>query len=290
MGRAMNPAARKRVWRFFEIFLNKKEELGLFDFEDLAYAVWDALRQRVIRPIYDSIIIDEAQDLSSLRILALSALVKNKDNGLMVISDQNQRIFRLTGWRRDVKLDVVGRTFYLDLNYRTTRQIREYADSQFVQSQMETAHIRTYKSIFLGPEPEVHQFSGRNEQYRFIVSRIRGLLSDGFKLSEICVVTPGDFNEIEKILDCEEIPFTVPGRQECPGKGNGVIVSTLYNCKGLEFRTMIMANCQDIGKGEISGAENMYSKFLIKKLECLKYVAVTRSRENLLVTFVAGEE
>lgn len=86
--------------------------------------------------MYDSIIIDEAQDLEPVKLRALCRLVRTSRNNIMILSDVNQRIFRLNTWKNDVDINVIGRTHYLSVNYRTTKQISDYAKHQFVQSNM----------------------------------------------------------------------------------------------------------------------------------------------------------
>ncbi|MBO8161736.1 MAG: DEAD/DEAH box helicase [Thermosipho sp. (in: Bacteria)] len=286
-GSPLNPAVRKRIWKFFKYFLEQKERRKLYDFEDLAFAVGDALQKGLIPPLYDSIVIDEAQDLTALQIRALTKLVKNRENNLMFLSDQNQRIFRLTSWRNEVNVDIVGRTFYLDLNYRTTKQIREYADNQFINSEMEVEHIRNYKSLLSGPEPLVREFKSRGEQYKFIVTRIKGLLKEGLKPHEICIISPSDINEIKTILEYENISCTFLKRDIYPREGNGINICTLEGCKGLEFRTVFITNYTDIHRSDLTFTDRAYGIAKIKQLECLRYVAATRAREELIITFVS---
>lgn len=247
-GNALNPSQRKKVWDVFEVFLKRKREMNLINYEDRAFFVYQALKQKRIAPIYDSIIIDEAQDLSANKMKALSMLVKSQKNNLFILSDQNQRIYSLGTWRKDTGIEIVGRTYYLSINYRTTKQIREYADRQFVKTKMVKDHIREYKSLLHGPEPEIKQFQTKQKQYNFIVERLKQLIRPSMvQLHEICIISPNDRNEIAGILQYEGIRSTVLEHDLYPSEQTGVCICSLQGSKGLEFRSVLLVNYTDIG-------------------------------------------
>lgn len=287
LGKALNPSARKNVWNFFEVFLEKKKSENLIDFEDQAFLLYKAVKDRSIELMYDSIIIDEAQDLSPIKIKAITSLVKNNKNNIMILSDQNQRIFRMNSWRKDTKLDIVGRTYHLDLNYRTTKQIKEYADEQFIFSEICMDHIKEYKSLLSGPEPQIMQFDEEKTHYNFIVNKVRAWLEAEIKPYEICIITPKkNIKEIEGVFKYEGIDFTILEKEVYPKPGNGVGVCSVQGCKGLEFRVVIIVNYDEIGLRTNQGnAEDWYMQMEINQTECQKYVATTRAREELIVTF-----
>jgi mRNA-degrading endonuclease RelE of RelBE toxin-antitoxin system len=286
LGKALLPGVRSRIWKFFDVLLAKKTARKLIDFEDQAYLVYQAIKQGVILPLFDSIIIDEAQDLSPMKLRVLSLLVRTKENNLFLLSDQNQRIFNFTSWKKDAHINVVGRTFYLNLNYRTTKQIREYADQQFIRSQMVKDHIKEYKSLFSGPEPLVKGFPDKQQQYSFIVKRIKGLIEqEQIQPHEIGIITPIDREVIQYLLETDGIPCTHLTRDVFPKEGNGVGISTLHGCKGLEFRIVFIPNYTNIASTQEE--DDYYNELKTKQLECLKYVASTRAREELIVTYVS---
>lgn len=289
-GKGLLPSSRKKVWNFFEKFLKRKKEKELIDFEDLAHIVHKEIKKGNISPIYDSIIVDEAQDLTPVKLKVLSKLVKTKENNLMLLSDSNQRIYQINSWKSEIDINIVGRTSYLTLNYRTTKQIRKYADSNFIQSQLKGDYIKEYKSLFSGPEPLVEDFKDKKTQYENIKNKIEKLNDNGVEYYEICIMTATK-DECKKIVGILEdyggIPCTILDNKVYPEPGNGVGISTLHGSKGLEFKTVIIANYFEISerlKGNIT--DEYYNKNKIKQIECLKYVACTRAREELIITYV----
>ena len=286
-GQGLKPNERKKIWLFFNELLNQKDYHRIIDFEDRAYIVYQALSTGKLQPQYDSVVVDEAQDLSPLRLKVLTLLPKDKSNNLMIMSDSNQRIYQLSSWKNEVQINVVGRTHYLSLNYRTTKQIREYADRQFIRSQLTTDHIRDYKSVLVGPEPVVKEFDNHSAQYRYIIESIDALLKMNIKPHEIGIITPTKSERLLGVLDMCNMTGTLLHKDIYPHEGAGICLCTLHGCKGLEFRAVFLADCQEITQklGRTDGCD-YYEEIIRHQVECLKYVAVTRAREELFVTYV----
>jgi hypothetical protein len=290
LGEALNPSQREKVWMFFEKVMEYKKNYKVIDFEDQALLVVEALKNGIIPPLYESIIIDEAQDLTPLRLSLLSLLTKGKTNNLFILSDQNQRIFKLNGWKKDTNINIVGRTYYLSLNYRTTKQIREYADRQFIESKMEKDYLKEYKSLISGPEPTIKEFYSKKQQYTFLIQSIKKLIDKGIKPFEIAIISPNDLKKISGVLEYEEIKNTILEGDIYPNGETGVAISTLQGCKGLEFRYVFLPNFDEITVGEQSeSTDDWYEKLKKNQLECLKYVAITRAREEVIISVVDEE-
>ena len=73
-----------------------------------------------------------------------------------------------------------------------------------------------------------------------------------------------------------------------PNTNSNVCISTLSGVKGLEFDVVIIYNYNEINKYNVFGdSEDLnYNKLI----ECLKYVAATRARSELIVTYIIDEE
>jgi len=291
-GKALQPSQRKKIWPVFARFIQRKREMGIIDFEDRANILLSALEERKITSLYDSIIIDEAQDLSSTKLRALYGLVRGETNNLMLLSDQNQRIFKLCNWKRETGIPVVGRSYFLNLNYRMSRQIREYADRQFVFSRPEKEHLKGFKSLFSGPEPVEKEFSTEKEQYRFICSEVERMQKQEIAPHEICIVAPAHTEKISGVLELEDIPYQLLKGDEYPKVGQGVALSTMHGVKGLEFRAVIIPYYNRIGywldKDEIK-ADKWYCRDRENQVDCLRYVATTRAREELIISSIQEE-
>lgn len=288
-GLPLDKKGREIAWRFLSAVLKEKEKRQLFTFADRAYAVLEAFNNHTLLPMYDSIIIDEAQDLELVKLQALCRCIRTTSNNIMILSDLNQRIFKLSTWKNDAQLNIVGRTYHLSINYRTTKQINDYARYQFVSSPIITAHIKEYKSIMNGADPMVVGFKNDSEQYKFLVTQIQRLLSEERQDFQICIVCPTteECSKIQSIFTFSDIKTNILLRSTIPEQGAGICLCPITGVKGLEFESVIIYNYTQIGKGRIRESDSPAVKLNYTKLvECEKYVAATRARDELIITYV----
>lgn len=287
----LSPNQRRIAWEFFEIFLREKEEKELMSFVDMAHAIHGAFESGTITKKYDSVIIDEAQDLEAIKLRVLVESVKSDVNNAYILSDLNQRIFKLTSWKRDSGIRIVGRTHYLNVNYRTTKQISDYARYQFQSSEMMTDHIKDYKSIVNGDPPIVEAFSNDQDQKKYIVSAVKEQL-EHCPEEQICVICPNAYDcaGVISVLQYEGIKAILLEKDSLPENGKGVCVCQIRGVKGLEFRTVIIYNYNNIEGNRLFASENTPASDTYKKLaECAKYVATTRARDELIITYIEKE-
>ncbi|MEI6820556.1 MAG: UvrD-helicase domain-containing protein [Bacteroidota bacterium] len=288
-GMPLNEKKRIIVWKFFEVLLNEKRLRGITTFVDRAHKMNSGLIEGSIHAEYDSIIIDEAQDLEPIKLKALCKCVKTKENNIFILSDMNQRIFNLGTWKNKIEINIVGRTQYLSINYRTTKQINDYARYQFIQSEMVNGHIKEYKSIVSGADPLVEGFTTEASQYKFIASKVQDLIKTGRAPNQICIICPTikESNEIKAVLILSEIVSTLLIDDIIPGKDKGVCICTIMGVKGLEFEVVIIFDYNNIKNyRSIESDSPEIGEYYDKLIECEKYVASTRARDELIVTYL----
>ncbi len=285
-GERLTSSQRKQIWPYFKNVLDEKKSRNVYTFVDRAYRLNQLLEQDKIEKKYDSIIIDEAQDLEAIKLKVICESVKNDRNGITILSDRNQRIFALNTWSNDAKINVVGRTFYLRVNYRTTKQINDYARCQFNEFDDDIAYNKDYISVTTGVEPQIIECADTREQSHVIVDRVKQLLKE-YKASEICVLAPkyDDLNSIKAVLEFEGIMATVLQDSAISEDDNHVNLCTTSGVKGLEFAVVIIMDFGNIGTQKsnyINSAE--ISVNYEKLVECEKYVSITRARDMVIIT------
>lgn len=288
-GMPLDKKGRTLAWEFIQLLLTEKQNNNIYTFTDKAYELLEGLENGQLQAEYDSIIIDEAQDLEPVKLKALCKCVKTTTNNVLILSDMNQRIFKLSTWKKDGGINIVGRTFYLSVNYRTTKQINDYARYQFVNSEMVTAHIKEYKSIINGADPTVVGFKTESDQYKFIVSKTSELLQSGYLAHQICIVCPtnDDCRQIQSILTYADINPTLLIDDVFPSENSGICICSIAGVKGLEFEVVILYNYNEIGKNRVKDTDSVAIKINYDKLiECEKYVAATRARDELIITYM----
>ena len=105
-------------------------------------------------PLFDYIVVDEAQDVSVAQLRVLAAATGGKANTLFFAGDLGQRIFQQPFSWKELGIDVRGRSHTLRINYRTSHQIRAQADRLL--------------------DPEIADFDGNQEERRGTISVFNG--------------------------------------------------------------------------------------------------------------------
>lgn len=290
MGIPLNKNERIELWPFFENVFKEKKKQDVYSFVDRAILLNTMVERGEISKEYDSIIIDEAQDLESPKLRSICATVKNDYNSILILSDRNQRIFRLNTWSKDAGVNIVGRTSYLRINYRTTKQINDYARHQFEYFDTSKAVNREYISIISGIEPEIIDTKSDSDENRIIVERVKSLASE-YKLNEICIMAPTHekLTGIKSILEYEKISTYMLTGDRIPLTNSGVNLCTTSGVKGLEFSVVIIADFNNIGTQKLNYGNSIEMSLDYEKLvECEKYVAITRARDQVIITYVEG--
>ncbi len=268
---------RKELWHLFKWVNKEKKRLHVADWDDLAAL----LVISGVEACFSHMIIDEAQDLTPVRLRALGQLVEEGPDNLMILADQNQRIFQMKSWKQETGIPVVGRTVHLGLNYRTTKEIHAFAYGYFGNSDKERLSHNGYKSILTGPEPRVVPFETYKEQMDTFVAEIRTLQEEGIPLHEIALITSEYKSHVLGVLYYHGIPYTDLVDDVYPKPNDTLNVVTIEGAKGLEFRHVFITDSQNAGY-YLKGPESRVAH----QIACRKYVAVTRAREGVVVGIV----
>ena len=290
MGTPLNENQRKRVWNFFKNLFREQREAGISTFVNRAEKLERLIEAGKIKPIYDAIIIDEAQDLEPSKLRAICSCVKPGADSIMILSDNNQRIYNLRSWKSDVGVNVVGRTFYLYLNYRTTKEISDYASVLFFKGQEKNEYMKNYKSIVKGNDPIVQGFKNEDKQWESIMVTVRELQNTGTPANEICVVFPTN-NELDKFAKfCDKYGelYLVLKDDVVPTDGNCICICSVKGIKGLEFSSVVIASTNKFGTStnDKFKADDEAVICYEKQIDCERYVAATRARDSLFVTYI----
>ena len=286
--KALGKNERTEVWQYFAELFSTQREKGIYSFGNKAYMLSNALERGQLLPTYDAILIDETQDLEPIKIKALSRCVKSLKNGLMLFSDSNQRIFNLFSWKNEVDINVVGRSYYLNVNYRTTKQISDFALNLLPEIHKKEDYLKNYKSIVMGNMPIRRKFPGRIKEFEAIISTIDKLAKMGIKRGEVCVAFPNG-NEMDRFIESltqYQIDYEILKDDTLPESGEKVNICTCKAIKGLEFDCIIMA-CSELYQKDFDAFDELMEAK--KEQTCFEqYVVATRARDYLFVTGVEG--
>lgn len=247
------------------------------------------------RRLFDCVVVDEAQDLSVAQLRFLAALAGNRADGLFFAGDLGQRIFQAPFSWRSLGVDVRGRSHTLRVNYRTSHQIRRQADRLLgVELADVDGNLEVRKgtiSAFDGPEPTILIAPSRQAERIAIASWLEARVAEGIAPREIAVFVRSEA-ELERAREAvRDAGLEATDLEEATDAPRGVGVGTMHLAKGLEFRAVVVAACDDDIvplQGRIADVSDEADLADVYETERhLLYVACTRARDNLLVTGVA---
>jgi superfamily I DNA/RNA helicase/mRNA-degrading endonuclease RelE of RelBE toxin-antitoxin system len=292
---------RRLLWDVFARVQTGLKEKGLLTRAGLFAALTKAVSERR-NPVYDHIVVDEAQDINIPQLRFLAALGSDagapRPNGLFFAGDLGQRIFQLPFSWKSYGVDIRGRARTLRINYRTSHQIRAQADRLLGPEVVDVdGNIEERKgtvSVFNGPVPEIRTFDHSGAEIQAVSKWLKDRNKDGIAPHEI-----GVFVRSERELDRAISAVDLAGLQyellndRTETASRSVSISPMHLAKGLEFRAVVVMACDDEiipsqqrmeQAGDDSDLQEVYDTE-----RHLLYVACTRARDRLLVTAVEPE-
>jgi mRNA-degrading endonuclease RelE of RelBE toxin-antitoxin system len=284
---------RHALWNVFGAVLERMDEQGQWTWNSLM-AQTTALLETQGCP-YRHVVVDEAQDFGPAELRLIRALAPRGDNDIFFCGDEGQRIYRPRFSWSALGLDVRGRSHCLKVNYRTTAQIRRQADRLLPKSLRDSddeALERGAVSHLTGPEPHLNGYATIEQEINALALWLEQCRRDGIPFHQVAVFARGEPLLQERVLPAIDKVGGTPANLETdkPARDGEINVGTMHRAKGLEFRAVAVVGCD---------AKNIPSPFGLTKLtdpddrktyleqeRNLLYVASTRARERLLISWV----
>ena len=287
-GHSLNRTERKKVWEVIEIFQQKcisAERATFAALSLLAAVIVNNRAETTGERLFDHIIIDEAQDFHAGHWKLLRASVALGPNDIFLAEDSHQRIYgqRLVLSRFNIKT-LGGASQRLTLNYRTTKEVLDYAvqmltGEEWVDGEGQTDSTAHYRSARRGPKPQVIATETEAEEVAVVAEAIKlWKQKDNNVRIGILVRTNGQISRIVDALSEHDITATA---------ANNIRVMTMHNAKGLEFSHVVLMGVNDdslpLNYLLDDLAEPEQQDFLQRE-RALLYVAASRARDQLLIT------
>jgi hypothetical protein len=289
---------RRGMWGIMSAVRLRLLDGALFTPAMLYAAIVEEAGKSGQRP-FDFAVVDEAQDINVQQLRFLAAVAGGRPNGLFFSGDLGQRIFQTPFSWKSLGVDVRGRSSTLRINYRTSHQIRRMADRLLEQEVSDVdgnVESRTGTiSVFEGPDPAIQLFPSHDAEQRGIATWLGDRLARGMIPEEMAVFvrSPEQLPRASAALALAGLSATTPAAGVDPEPGK-VVVLPMHQAKGLEFRAVVVAACDDDVlplRSRMEDAEEGELEEVYDTERQLLYVACTRARDELLVTAVgAGSE
>lgn len=272
-----------------------KDELGGRDLihREASSGMW-------LKPRYQHIVVDEAQDLSASHWRMLRAMVRKGPNDIFLAGDAHQRIYGSRVVLSHQGIEIRGRASRrLTLNYRTTREILGSANGLLAGESFDDLDAGTdtldgYRSVLTGLAPQFWRAPDRLTEMRAVATLIKERRdSHDTPYSAMAVSVPDgrSAQEFAYVLAREfDVPAVELGKDGARSGADAVRIGTMHRFKGLEFQRVFLTS---VGEGRVPDQRiDQYRhdnpqryRQEEQRARSLLFVAATRARDELIVSW-----
>ncbi len=297
-GTPLTRPQRTHVWEIMRSYRAVLEDSNLMEWADVIREAKLCLQrdgEQAHLP-YRAVVADETQDLGLQELELLRAILPKGDNDLFLVGDAHQRIYGNPVRLSAAGIETRGRSKRLKLNYRTTKEVRDFAVKILEGIKVDDLDdgedtLRGYRSLRSGVRPVIKVFKKPEEEKTFIRDTVAGWRESG-RAEEICIVARTK-RQIEQtyvpLLEREGIPHYVVEKDD-DSTAPGVRLATMHRVKGLEFPRVILAGVDEehmpLKLGEREAFDAVSAEEHERRERQLLFVAGTRARDELVVTGV----
>lgn len=313
-GLALPAKARKVVLSGVQAFHDTLERSRSKDPDAIVQSAYELLTQNVVAARntfqYRCVLVDEVQDLSELEIKILAEIpniegekVSKLPNGLFLVGDGAQTIYKKGFALRNCGVNVANRSFVLQKNYRNTKEILQAAYgiiSDFKFNDVDEDNIQKPTEPDMssrhGERPFLVKCGSEAEETQFVVTKIKEIIEDQRLRDEanelefateipigVIGFNRGDRDRIFDGLRKANIP-AVELRDDVSWDSNAVKISTLESAKGHEFHAVFIVGVE---QGTIP--HQRLSEGEWDREASRLYVAMTRARDQLFLSYQADD-
>jgi superfamily I DNA/RNA helicase len=299
---ALSQACRASVLESINKFEQELEQARMIDDDGLVLQALSMLERKLDwRPIVKDndfdphfprcILADESQDFSENILRFLGRVSPPIHDGLFLVGDGAQKIFKTGFTFSSAGIDVKGRSAVLRKNYRNTRQILAAA-FPLVQAYVNEEAEENISYLEGNPElssrdgvrPSIIGFPTSEAECRGIVERIAISLRIGARQpSEILVIPiPPMEDLISRSLEVAGIKHTTLSKNPVPMENpDRIRLGTIEHAKGLEFPVVYIMGLVDGGLPR----EGARVRGELWQAAAQLFVAMTRARDELFLTY-----
>ena len=244
------------------------------------------------------LVVDEFQDINDIQLDIIRAILAKSQSFVIIVGDDAQNIYAWRGSRVDYILNMheeikTIQDFQLTYNYRSSESIVAVANS-LMRKIPTLSHKERMTSVPMGlPEvkPEVRYFHRFAGEVAWIVRDIEARIDtsvDGKSRPTIAILSKYNnvlfqFEEafVQRQLTCRLITEEKVNKRK---RQADVVLSTFHAAKGLEWDVVYIVKLHDATFPQMKHEEG------IDEERRLFYVAATRARSVLIMTYSKGEK
>ncbi|MFG9904577.1 UvrD-helicase domain-containing protein [Pseudomonas aeruginosa] len=290
-------AQRALYWQLFAKVKAQLKQAGKITAAEMFAKLAETMPNRK-HQIFDYVVVDEAQDIGVQQLRFLAAIAGNRANALFFAGDLGQRVFQTPFSWKSLGVDVRGRSRTLNINYRTSHQIRLQADRLLGPEVSDVdGNVESRKgtiSVFNGPEPTICSYADVEAESQAVGVWLQQCSTSGVLPQEIGVFVRSDseLSRAQTAVKAAGLQGRVLGKDMATEEGF-VSITTMHLAKGMEFRVVAVMACDDeIIPSQVridTAADEAELTEIYNTERQLLYVACTRARDQLHVSAVKPE-
>ncbi len=299
-GTSLDRKTKEKVWAVFAAYRARLDAESLSEPEDAYRDARQLLQAKPALLPYRAVVVDEAQDLGMQAFLLLAEIAPKQDgvtapNGLFIVGDAHQRIYGRRASMSKCGINVRGRSRKLKICYRTSDEIRRFAEALVQGVPVDdldeaTDDLKGYRSLFHGPEPTIVGARSADGAKAELFAWIEACKAEGIDESEICVLART--NELVRVasngLQAAGYDVTPLQRRAADDRTKpGVRACTMHRAKGLEFAAVAIV---DVNAGVLppgwlldAAPDATVRRSIVEAEKALLHVSATRAKKRLLV-------
>lgn len=268
--------------KYNELLANHPRHQGI-DGDDLARVIVEKADQIPDELKTDHILVDEAQDLYTMQLKAISSISKKS---LTIGADKGQQIFRRTFTWKQAGITVIGnRSRLLKQTFRSTRQIIELANDFQEKDKLYVNDIDYQKANvpeIEGKLPEIYFCSDTKSEKETVNNYVLKYRSS-YPRDTIGVIATTHYklDQISELLKESGVPVYKIKEDEADIVSPGVKLMTYQASKGLEFDHVIVIDLKKNKMPYRAPSPGEDEKEFISRERKKLYVAMTRAKKTL---------
>lgn len=297
-GTRLNRLKKAEIWPVFEEFRSLVKQKGWKEREDAMYDALSLLNNKPENSLpYQSVVVDEAQDMGPAAFKLLRAIVPAGKNDMLIVGDPHQRIYGRKVVLGRCGVEIRGRSRKLRINYRTTDETRRWATAVLAGIPTDDLDggkdsLQDYRSLMHGEMPQIHGFSNLQQEIDFIETYLKDIEDAEAPLSSVCLMVRT--KHLAKLyaqhLEKASIKVRRIKRSEIDNPSlPGVRIATMHRVKGLQFEHVILAGItrDDLPLSYVieAASDTAARKAFLLSERCLLHVAATRAKSSVTITY-----
>jgi superfamily I DNA/RNA helicase len=289
---------RRIVWAVFTEYRRLLSTYGGVDYDGLALEALEALANDADAPLYDTVIVDEAQDFAPSKLRIAKRLAEQ--SRVIFFADAAQRLYQPGFEWRDLDIDMSGRTEVLVRDLRQTFAIHRFVDAvggsivegddaDAAQAMAEVRHDATPRK---GPKATVVRCFTHEHELEFVVADILRQIESGTrKPGEIAVLALRNrlVNALTRRILAAGIPVIGASdlMKDPSSTASAVKVLTCHSAKGLDFPVVYLCDVNDGSFPFDLDDGSAPTQAHVDRSRRALYVACSRACNELWLTYTA---